>query len=125
MLHCHRGKGGGGGGVQSVLFAGFHWSSGVFRQVISLPGPRPAQLTRRLVDFIWQGPELPNTGCCETCFNASCLGRGSPLDGGKIRDGGGVGGGGGGGGGGIPNATLSPSEVCVCVYGGGGVYFAL
>ena len=28
--------------------------------------------------------------------------------------------GGGGGGGGIPNATLSPSEVCVCVYGGGG-----
>ena len=38
MLHCHRGRGRGwGGGVQSVLFAGFHWSSGVFRQVISLP----------------------------------------------------------------------------------------
>ena len=75
--------------------------------------PRPAQLTRRLVDFIWRGPELPNTGCCETCLNASCLGRGSPLDGGKIRDGGRK------GEGGIPNATLSPSEVCVCVCVGG------
>ena len=28
MLHCHRGKG--GGGVQSVLSARFLWSSAVF-----------------------------------------------------------------------------------------------
>ena len=92
----------------------------MFRQVISLPGPRPAQLTRRLVDFIWQGPELPNTGCCETCFNASCLGRGSPLDGGKIRDGGGGGRGEGEG----AYLTLHCHHlkcVCVCVYGGGGI----